>query len=64
MTTERRGPGAPPGLTVHWLEMELRPHFRKEYVLTYNPNHHMSDIISVLWSTNSLLSVLRSGVIG
>lgn len=37
---ERRGPGAPPGLTVHWLEMELRVPFRKEYKLTYNPNHH------------------------
>lgn len=37
---ERRGPGAPPGLTVHWLEMELRLPFRKDYKLIYNPNHH------------------------
>ena len=32
--------GAPPGLTVHWLHLELSASFKKEYQLTLNRKHH------------------------
>lgn len=36
----RRRPGAPPGLTVHWLAMELGGEFTKVYCLSYNNKFH------------------------
>lgn len=35
-----RRPGAPPGLTVHWLAMELGGEFTKSYRLSYNHSFH------------------------
>ena len=32
--------GSPPGLTVHWLHMELNGDFTKTYYLSYNRKHH------------------------
>ncbi len=32
--------GAPPGLTVHWLHMELAGDFTKAYKLSFNRLHH------------------------
>lgn len=32
--------GAPPGLTVHWLHLELAGEFTKAYQLSFNRKHH------------------------
>ncbi len=32
--------GAPPGLTMHWLQYELPVEFKKNYRVTYNQRYH------------------------
>lgn len=38
--SNKRGVGAPPGLTVHWLVDELTGEFTRNYKLSYNRKYH------------------------
>ena len=40
MSYERRGPGAPPGGSVHWLAFELSGEFLRAYRIDYAPHKH------------------------